>query len=91
MPRWTHALALLLGVASAAGCTRLPEPDSPGAKLYAARCTSCHRAFAPSSMKFEMWRYQVERKQGEFVRRGLPPLTPAEIATLLDYLRKHSG
>ena len=74
-----------------AGCTKLPEPDTPAAKLYAARCNSCHRAYAPSLLKFEMWKYQVERMQGEIVRHGMPPLTPDEVATILNYLKRHSG
>ena len=44
--RWVGP-ALALGLL-AAGCdARLPEPDSPGARLYAARCTGCHRLYAP--------------------------------------------
>ncbi|HUI26818.1 MAG TPA: hypothetical protein VL403_12110 [Candidatus Kryptonia bacterium] len=73
------------------GCTKLPDPDSPGARLYAARCNSCHRVYAPSLLKFEMWKYQVDRMQNEIVRHGLPPLTPDELTTLLDYLKRYSG
>jgi hypothetical protein len=69
----------------------LPDADSPGARLYATRCTGCHRLYAPSSMKPEMWRFQVERMQGELVRRGLPPLTAAERDTLLAYLQRHGA
>jgi len=38
-----------------------------------------------------MWKVQVQRMQGELIRRGLPPLTPEEKATVLDYLQRHSG
>jgi hypothetical protein len=38
-----------------------------------------------------MWKLQVERMQGEFVRRGLPPLSPEERALVLDYLKRHSS
>ncbi len=84
--------SLLLTVALAvAGCNaRLPDPDSPGARLYADRCGTCHRIYAPRSLTFEMWKVQVERKQGVMVRQGLPPLTPEERAVLLDYLKRHS-
>ena len=84
---WVTLVCLL-----SAGCSApLPEPDSPGAQLYAQRCTSCHRSYAPGSMKFEMWKLSVQRMQGEMARHGLPPLTAAEEALLLDYLKKHSG
>jgi len=90
--RWgCWGLVVALCAAMAVGCTKLPDPDSPGAKLYAARCNTCHRVYAPGLLKFEMWKYQVERMQGEMERRGIPPLTPSEKATVLDYLRKHSG
>lgn len=88
-PRWFLAIAATLCVT---GCNaKLPDPESAGAKLYAARCNSCHRVFAPGSLKFEMWKVQVERMQGEIVRHGLPPLTPDERNVLLDYLKHHSG
>ena len=84
-------VAVLCGL-SWMGCNaKLPEPESAGAKLYAARCDTCHRIYAPGIMKFEMWKIQVERMQGEMVRRGLPPLSDAERSTLLDYLQRHSG
>jgi hypothetical protein len=87
--RWSLVVAAALSVT---GCNpKLPEPESAGAKLYAARCNSCHRVFAPGSLKFEMWKVQVERMQGELVRHGLPPLTPDERNVLLDYLKRHSG
>lgn len=74
-----------------AGCNAsLPEPDSPGAQLYAAHCRTCHRLYAPSALTFDLWKIKVDVMQGEMVRRGIPPLTAAERALLLDYLRRHS-
>jgi len=75
----------------AAGCTHLPEPESAGAKLYAERCATCHRAYQPEVMKFEMWKMVVGRMQGVMSRAGLPPLTPEESAVILDYLKRNSG
>jgi hypothetical protein len=86
------ALLLIIAALGWTACSpKLPEPDSEGAKLYAARCNTCHRVFAPGSLKFEMWKFQVERMQGEMVRRGMPPLSTAERSVLLDYLHRHSG
>lgn len=83
---------LMLAAIWVAGCNaKLPEPESAGAKLYAARCNTCHRVFAPGTLKFAMWKVQVERMQSEIVRHGLPPLTPDERDLLLDYLKRHSG
>ncbi len=85
-------MLLLAAVAWESGCSaKLPEPGSEGARMYASRCNGCHRVYAPGSMKYEMWKFQVERMQGEMVRRGVPPLTDAERAIVLDYLRRHSA
>jgi len=92
MPRRVAAaVAVLIGFGLTACSPKLPEPDSPGARLYQQRCDTCHRLFAPSTLKFEMWKFQVERMQGEMARRGLPPLTDEERTTLLDYLKRNSG
>ncbi|HVM97692.1 MAG TPA: hypothetical protein VMT89_14955 [Candidatus Acidoferrales bacterium] len=86
------AACLFLASVVVSGCSQpLPEADTPAAKLYAARCNSCHRVFPPSSLKFEMWKLKVDAMQGEIVRHGLPALTPEEKATLLDYLKRNSG
>ena len=51
----------------------------------------CHRTYAPGSMTLGMWEFQIERMRGEYMRRGLPWLTPAEERALLDYLKAHAG
>ena len=85
------AAAAFLASLVAAGCdARLPEPESPGAQLYAARCGGCHRLYAPGAMTSEMWKLTVARMQGELARRGVAPLTGDEQARLLDYLDRHS-
>lgn len=74
-----------------AGCdARLPDPASPGARIYATRCGGCHRLYAPASLTAAMWDITVQRMQGELARRGVPPLTADEQTTLLAYLAQHS-
>ena len=90
--RQLGVVLLAQAVLGLAACdAKLPEPESPGARLYAARCDGCHRIYAPTLMKYEMWKIQVERMQGDLVRKGLPPLTREERALVLDYLKRHSG
>jgi len=84
-----HLLAAI-ALAAAACDARLPEPETPGAQLYAARCGGCHRVYAPGLLTADMWAVTVQRMQGELARRGVPPLTAAEQATVLDYLQRHS-
>jgi hypothetical protein len=81
----------LLGLIALAGCdARLPDPESPGARLYATRCGGCHRLYAPQVLTAEMWKVTVGRMQGELARRGVPTLNPDEQRTLLAYLERHS-
>lgn len=93
MSHWVRggAAAALLASALAIGCdARLPEPESPGAQLYASRCGGCHRLYAPSLMTAEMWKVTLTRMQGEMARRGAAPLSADEQAKLFDYLDRHS-
>ena len=86
---------VLAGVAlliASAGCQKpLPDADSPGGRLYAARCGNCHRAFQPGTLKYAMWVVQVDRKQSVMARAGMPPLSDQERTLVLDYLKRHSG
>jgi hypothetical protein len=83
-------LLAALALAAAACDAKLPEPETPAAQLYAARCAGCHRLYAPGSLTAEMWKVTVARMQGELARRGVPPLTADEQASLLAYLERHS-
>ena len=86
-------VALLAVVLGAVGCgdVALPDADSRGAVVLRTRCNNCHRVYAPGSMTFEMWKVQVERMRGEFARRGVPWLAPADEQALMDYLAAHAG
>lgn len=88
--RGRRLLALGVAFALAACDASLPEPDSAGATLYATRCAGCHRLYAPGAQTAAMWEVTVTRMQGELARRGVPPLTADEQATLLAYLERHS-
>ena len=89
--RCVAAAGIAVMVILAACDASLPDPDSPGARLYASRCGGCHRLYAPGALKFEMWKITVSRMQGELARRGVPPLSDDERTRLLAYLEQHSG
>lgn len=89
LARRTLPLVLLLTLAACS--VELPEPESPAARLYSERCNGCHRLLNPSSMTPEMWKIQVERMQGEMVRRGVAPLSPSEKELVLGYLMRHGA
>ena len=78
--------------AAVAGCSRpLPDPESPGARAYAAQCGMCHTPYAPSLLTAAMWDIQVSRMDELRARRGVPPLDGADRTLILDYLRSHAG
>ena len=96
MTRRRGVRLLALGAACAAmlaACARaLPEPESPAAILYAARCGGCHYPHPPSLMTPTMWVYQFDRMEQKHraVASNLPPTSPEEREQILAYLKKHA-
>lgn len=84
--------SVVLGVVVAVvGCSHpLPDPDSPGGKLYQARCGTCHPLHEPRSLTAAMWEIQVTKMRETMRRRGARPLTESEETLVLDYLRAHA-
>jgi hypothetical protein len=86
--RRSVGLASLIVVA---GCTHaLPDADSPGAQIYAARCGTCHALHEPRALTAAMWEIQVEKMRETMRRRGARPLTDDEQALVLNYLKAHA-
>ena len=84
-------LGLILLGCGALGCdAALPDPESLGARLYAQRCSSCHRLYAPGMLTAKMWVVMVSRMDVEFRRRGVSPLAATDRRRLLEYLHQHS-
>jgi mono/diheme cytochrome c family protein len=81
------ALAALLAAACNAPLT---DPESPGARLYGARCAGCHRLYAPGTLTAAMWELQMDRMQAEMARRGVRPLDATERDLVLHYLQAHA-
>jgi len=87
-----HVLLVVLLLLGGIGCNAaLPDPESPGARLYGHRCSSCHRLYAPSVLTAAMWKVMVARMEQQIQHSGLPPLSADERQTILDYLEKHSS
>lgn len=84
--------ALLVALLIVAGCARrLPEEGGPAARLYQARCGSCHQAYDPRSLTAAMWAMQVGAMGPRIAAAGQAPLTPEEQQAILDYLRRNAG
>jgi hypothetical protein len=82
---------LVIMLALVACAPELPEPDSPGARVYRERCGGCHVVYAPGSMTIAMWDVQLDRMRRLFAQRGLPWLAADEERTLRAYLAAHAG
>ncbi|HZP46436.1 MAG TPA: hypothetical protein VFB15_12375 [Candidatus Binataceae bacterium] len=81
----------LVAIVAACGCAKpLPEAASPAAQLYASRCGSCHRPYAPESLTPSMWRVQLEAMEPKMAEAGLPPLSAAQQQQILSYLQRHA-
>jgi hypothetical protein len=83
--------ALAFAAVLIAGCASLPEPESPAAQTYARRCGECHRSYAPGSMTWPMWEYQLGRMRLLFTQLNRPWLSSDEEALVTDYLKRHAG
>jgi len=83
--------ALAFAAVLIAGCASLPEPESPAAQTYARRCGECHRSYAPGSMTWPMWEYQLGRMRLLFTQLNRPWLSSEEEGLVTDYLKRHAG
>ncbi len=83
--------ALVASAVLAVGCASLPEPESPGAQAFQRRCGECHRAYAPGSMTWPMWQYQLDRMHLLLTQLHRPWLSSEEEALVTDYLKRHAG
>jgi len=83
--------ALALALATLVACTKLPDPESPGAQAYAHRCGECHRPYAPGSMTWPMWEYQLGRMKTLFGQLRRPWLGAEEEELVARYLQRHAG
>ena len=76
MRRLAAAALVLL----AAGCASMPLPEREGIVLYRAKCSGCHRPYAPAERDAATWRKSFP----EMAKRA--HLTPEQSETILRYL-----
>lgn len=93
--RVTLPAVVLLALAGCAGqagrgTTVIPEPDSPGARVYVQRCSSCHALPHPQRLGYDGWLQILPLMERRMAERGINPLTGEERKEILVYLRKHA-
>jgi cytochrome c5 len=75
------ALALAVaGMLLSGGCASIPLPEREGVVLYRAKCSGCHRPYAPQEIDAAGW----EKRLPEMARRA--KLTPDEYETIRRYV-----
>lgn len=70
--------------------TNLPDAASAGAKVYSARCSSCHALPHPQRLGYNAWLKLLPVMEQRMQERGMEKLHKAERDKLLAYLKAHS-
>jgi hypothetical protein len=68
----------------------VPEPASPGARLFVRYCAACHALPRPSLHTAPEWPAVVERMRGNMMALGRPVPADAEAHAIADYLGRHA-
>ncbi|MBT5472196.1 MAG: cytochrome C [Nitrospina sp.] len=67
----------------------LPEPESPGAKLYSKKCTKCHGLPGPKRHTAEQWDHLLVMMEGFMDQKNIP--FPADEKKLIkDFLHRNA-
>jgi len=97
LPIRTMAIAFLLLailLSPLLGCrpkpTPLPEPDTPGGKLYRARCSVCHSLPHPKRMRYAQWEHMLSVMDKRMEHRKMKPLSEEERRAILEYLKRNA-
>ena len=92
MTRCVTTLVLIVGLFCVTGCSMtqtIPEPESPGAKLYLKKCTQCHRLPAPKRHTAEQWDHLLVMMESFMGKKGL--VFPVDEKKLIrDYLQRNA-
>jgi hypothetical protein len=84
-------LACLVATLACSCRAPLPEAESPDAKLYEARCGTCHYPHLPRALTPAMWKVQVERMDQKFREARMQVPSAQEKERILAYLTRHAG
>ncbi len=72
-----------------AGTQTIPEPESPGAKLYQKRCTQCHGLPGPTRHTPEQWDHLLVLMES-FMREKGTDFPAQEKELIQDYLHRNA-
>ncbi|RMF83837.1 MAG: hypothetical protein D6739_06760 [Nitrospirae bacterium] len=85
-------LAIGLAAALAACSSKLPEPDSPGARTYVRYCSvdGCHAAIPPKQAGAKYWDTKLDMMLKMIAKHGYAMPSPEEVELIRGYLHKHA-
>jgi Dihaem cytochrome c len=72
------------------GTTPIPDAGSPDARVYRARCGSCHALPHPARLTYPGWVQLLPLMERRMAERGMAPLSEAERNQILAYLKAHA-
>jgi hypothetical protein len=72
-----------------AGTQTIPEPESPGAKLYKEKCTKCHGLPGVTRHTPHQWDYLLVMMEGFMQEKGIS-FPEQEKQLIQDYLHRHA-
>lgn len=82
-------ILISLFLIACAGTQTIPDPESPGARLYKERCTKCHGLPGPQRHTPEQWNHLLGMMAGFMEQKGIE--FPAEERKLIqDYLHRNA-
>ena len=82
-------LIAMLWTVPASAATPIPDADSPGGKLYAARCSACHALPHPKRLDWPRWRHMLGVMKQRMNERGMR-MRDEEWRRIAAYLKSHA-
>lgn len=80
---------ILMALSACAGTQTIPEPESPGARLYRERCTQCHGLPSPTRHTPKQWDHLLVMMEG-FMRDKNIDFPDQEKKLIRDYLYRNA-
>ena len=92
-------IALVCLLLATAGCAtkagnpstgRIPDAESPAARLYVRRCGPCHAVPHPARLAYPGWVQLLPLMERRMAERGMAPISGVERKEILAYLKAHA-
>ncbi|MBI5137106.1 MAG: TlpA family protein disulfide reductase [Nitrospirae bacterium] len=87
------AATTLLAAFFLTGCMQefeVPEADTVDGKAFVRRCSLCHALPEPGRMEYPKWQAVVARMASNIKAQNVPPMSDAEHALILAYLKRNA-